>query len=563
MEGSVELKGIGKKYALNKALERDIAGYLDELWALRDISFNVDKGEILGIIGRNGAGKTTLLNIIANTVTPTEGTINVSGKTIGLFNLGIGFQEELTGRENIFLNGAILGASRQELKERLDAIIAFSELGNFINLPLGAYSQGMRLRLGFSIAVNLNFDILVIDEILAVGDTQFQNKCFKRLTDFKHMGKTMVITNQNPDLIERLCDRTLILDHGKLLFEGSSQEASDRYYSLLNTENFSVGPKDQTNGILIRDTKKWTDDKSIWGASLGTKEAIINKVEFINKYGFRSQKIKTGDPLKVKVRFMVKNTIKDPHFGIALFRDDGVYCYGPNTLFDGIRILELRPGNHQFTLKYNKLLLAPGKYRASVVIWDKKEALAFDYHNGFYRLDIKGPCNGSAQLINLPFKRTPLLRSRKPYSISLDSIKDSWGKIADAKDVNVESFKLLDKFHRQKDTFFTNELAEVAIKIKSNFDSAKKFCLWVGIYRSDGIYCQGIKQVISLNESSFAIIFPKLSILPGSYRISLGIWDTSVNQFIMLHHGVYPFQMVFDRLDHGTIFLEHKWFLSK
>ncbi|MFH0826896.1 MAG: ABC transporter ATP-binding protein [Candidatus Omnitrophota bacterium] len=233
----MQLCSVGKKYPFAKQHFLP----LKDFWALRDVSLDVYQGEMVGIIGRNGAGKTTLLNIMAKVLFPTEGEVFSNGRVLGLFNLGVGFQDELTGRENIFLNGSLLGAAKKEIEGKLNSIVEFSELGDFINIPLGTYSQGMRLRLGFSIVVNLEFDILVIDEVLAVGDVLFQNKCFERLMDFRREGKTLVITNQSLDLMERLCDRVILLDHGKALFQGDVVEAINRYRLLLNTEKFFVG----------------------------------------------------------------------------------------------------------------------------------------------------------------------------------------------------------------------------------------------------------------------------------------------------------------------------------
>lgn len=233
----MQLCSVGKKYPFTKQQ----FSVLKDFWALKDVSLDVYQGEIVGIIGRNGAGKTTLLNIMAKVLFPTEGEVFSNGRVLGLFNLGVGFQDELTGRGNIFLNGSLLGATKKEIEDKLNSIVEFSELGDFINMPLGTYSQGMRLRLGFSIVVNLKFDILVIDEVLAVGDVLFQNKCFERLMDFKREGKTLVITNQSLDLMERLCDRVILLDHGKTLFQGNVVEAINRYRLLLNTEKFFVG----------------------------------------------------------------------------------------------------------------------------------------------------------------------------------------------------------------------------------------------------------------------------------------------------------------------------------
>lgn len=515
-EMSVSLDNIGKKYPIIRS--NAFSG--SDFWALKGLSLNIPKGLIYGVIGRNGAGKTTLLNIIAKTLNPTEGDILTSGRVCGLFNLGVGFQDELTGRENIFLNGAILGAAKKELESKLDPIIEFSELGKFIDMPLGSFSQGMRLRLGFSIIANMDFDILVIDEVLAVGDSLFQSKCYERLMDFKRQGKTLVITSQDTAMIERLCDEAVLLDHGRMLSKGNSREVIDRYSALLNTEKFFVGPENK-KAILVENTKKWADDVSNWGKRLGTKEVAIDSVKFINRFGFKRSSIKTRGPLKIKVHFTAKNKVKDPHFGIAIFRKDGVYCYGPNTGFDGQVIPELKPGKGWFMLEYKNLLLAPGEYMVSVAIWDKDEKIAFDYHDGSYKLIINGHENKDNELLNIPFK----LKNAKHSS--------------------------------RKDLFMTNTPVRFDISFPCNKNIPGGSYAWIGIYRDDGIYCQGVFS--PFENKPIDIFFPKLALLPGKYYISSGICDSSKKKFIIRTDNVYNFRMVFDKQDHGTVYLKHEW----
>ena len=530
---AIELNCVGKKYNFTK----NTNSHFEDFWGLKDISFNISKGRVFGIIGRNGAGKTTLLSIIAGVLTPTKGNILLNGKVLGLFNLGAGFQDELTGMENIFLNGAILGATKKEIEERLNAIIEFSEIGNFINMPLGSYSQGMRLRLGFSIIANLNFDILVIDEVLAVGDALFQSKCYERLMDFRRAGKTLIITSQSMDMIERLCDEVMLLNHGSILFQGKPREAIDRYRALLNTEEFFVGPKNKQAG-LVENTKKWTDDISSWGKKLGTKEVIIDSVEFINKFGFKCNKIKTRRPLKINVSFTARNKVEEPHFGIAIFREDGVYCYGPNTGFDGYDIRELKPGKGCFTLKYKSLLFAPGNYRVSVAIWDKNEILAFNYHEGCYKLALAGYDNRNGELLNMPFKT-------------------SYSKNGFKKTGNI-TIKLFDSFGQEKDVFMTNEPVSFSVMPGIDKDITNGYCLWLGIYRDDGVYCQSILTPFKKHRH-LEVFFSKLALLPGSYNVSAGICNKSQQKFIIRHDNIYSFRMVFNKQDHGTLYLEHEW----
>jgi len=521
----------------------------------------------LGIIGRNGSGKTTLLNIIAGTLSPTRGNISVAGKVRGLFNLGIGFQDELSGRENIFLNGAIIGAERKEIEDKLDAIIDFSELGEFVNMPLGSYSSGMRLRLAFSIIASLDFDILVVDEVLAVGDTLFQDKCFRRLMDFKRSGKTLIITTQGMDLIERLCDRAILLDHGKTLFQGKPNEAVNRYQALLNTDKFYVGSVEK-NIELVENTKRWVDEnsRSLWGKQLGTKEAIIDKVMFCDGLGCNLDQIKTRGQLKIKVFFTAKNDIKEPHFGIAIFRKDGVYCYGPNTLNDDYYIPAIKPGKGFFELNYKNLLLAPGEYRVSVAIWDKNEALAFDHHNGCYSLIVKGYPNWQNELFKINYKINSLsfiskliypIQKKYKYPPDLSLFDNSWGKKLEPEGMGIRFVKLFNTYGEERKVFMTNEAVRFIIDFINFKLKPNDGYLWVGIYRDDGVYCQGISAPLAGN--SLDILFPQLPLLPGAYKISLGIWSTKEGRFLMYNHGFGHFRMVFNKHDHGTVYLTHKW----
>jgi len=546
---AVRLVGVKKKYPLPSKADPSFAGF----WALDEITLDIGQGEVAGIIGRNGSGKTTLLNIIAGVLSPTQGEISLKGKVLGLFNLGVGFQDELSGRENIFLNGSILGATRQELEAKFPGIVEFSELGDFINMPLGTYSQGMRLRLAFAIVANLEFDVLVIDEVLAVGDALFQNKCFQRLMDFRRAGKTLILTTQSIELAERLCDKVFLLDHGRLLFSGEPAQAANRYRAILDSETFFVGPAKKAIS-LVSNTKKWADDLANWGKKLGAKEVMIDAVEMRNRFGMRCHKIKSQESLRIKVKFSARDEVKEPHFGVAIFRDDGVYCYGPNTEFDGREIPGLKKGKGWFELRLKRALLAPGVYRISVAIWDKNEAIAFDYHAGYYELTIKGS-KGTNALLNMPFKFAPEGFKCTP---DLTLLENKWEQRSEAKVINIDSIKLLNRLGEEKNTFMTNEPVKLSINFSPLNGCNKDPYLWVGIYRDDGIYCQGITTLLGENKD-FSIFFPKLPLLPGDYRVSVGIWDNLLKEFLVYEHGIYAFKMLFDRQDHGTIYLEHKW----
>ncbi|MDD4899136.1 MAG: Wzt carbohydrate-binding domain-containing protein [Candidatus Omnitrophica bacterium] len=542
----IELSQVGKNY--------QPSGF----WALKDVSLDVVKGEIVGIIGRNGAGKTTLLNIIADVLYPTQGEVKTRGRKLGLFNLGVGFQDELTGRENIFLNGAILGANRTEIEEKLSGVIGFSELGNFIDQPLGTYSQGMRLRLGFSIIANLDFDILIIDEILAVGDLLFQNKCFEKIMDFRRAGKTLVITNQNMELMERICDRIALLEHGRLVYFGEKEEAVRQYRELLAKEGFFIGSTNAAESIF-ENTKKWADEPQNWGKILGTKEVVIEKVAFKNRFGFNCVSLKSRAPLRIKVDFTALNDIKEPHFGVAIFRNDGVYCYGPNTAFDGQVFPILKKGRGSFTLNYQSVLLAPGDYRVSIAIWDKNETVAFDYHDGCYKFLVKGQADLSNQLLNMPlagFSKFPS-DSGKIHP-DLETLRNNWMQKLESPDTGPGSLRVYNSLHEEKNKFHTGEL----VKLSVFFPEIKKYdpenYIWVGFYRDDRIFCQGaVSKMGHTNKREF--IFRSLPLLPGEYRVSFGVWNEREKKFLSLYHALYPLHMVFSKGDHGTVYLEHNW----
>lgn len=201
----------------------------EEFYALRGVSFHVNKGEVIGIVGKNGAGKSTLLKVIAGILRPTEGSVAVRGNVVPMLELGSGFDSDLTGRENIFLNGAILGYSEEFLKERYNDIVEFSELGSFIDIPVRNYSSGMMMRLAFAIAAQVNPDVLIVDEILAVGDAEFQEKSYARMMELMSHGTTVLLVSHNIEQIRRLCDRVIWLDHGTVLADGDTNEVCDRY----------------------------------------------------------------------------------------------------------------------------------------------------------------------------------------------------------------------------------------------------------------------------------------------------------------------------------------------
>ncbi len=542
---AVSLRDAGKYYSFDRA---DPDGCASGLWALRGITARVAAGETLGLIGRNGAGKTTLLQLIAGVLSPSQGAVEARGTVVGLFSLGIGFQDELSGRENVFLNGALLGADRRFLEEKLDAIAAFSELEGFLDKPLGSYSQGMRLRLAFSIVAHLEFDTLLIDEVLAVGDALFQNKCFERLADFKRRGKTLIITTQGMELIERLCDRVLLLDHGRVLFDGAAREAVERYRQLMAQERFYVGAS-VVAPQLIEETKKWAQDTSTWGEKLGSKEVVIEKVALLDRWGRECARVKSRASLAVRAVYTVRSPVREAHFGVAFFREDGVYCYGTNTAWDGQELPLLKPGKGSFSLRLPRLLLAPGKYRISVAVWDKDETIAYDYHDGYYRLTVEGAPNPRQALLALTHRQHVFasLFARTPYLPAQPAPEQV--PAAGPVRLSVVSAK-----GKPLDVCMTNE--EVGFQLDCPGVSAGGWA-YMGIYRDDGILCQEFLRKPRAQRALFH--FSSLALLPGRYRIAAGIWDARRKAFVSLQTEALLLKVRFDRFDHGTVYLKHSW----
>lgn len=563
----INLNNVGRKFhkftnlddLSNKCLPGDSGAQNGAFWALRNIYMGVNQGEIIGIIGRNGSGKTTLLNIIAGTLPVSEGEVSVKGKISALLTLGAGFQEEFTGKENIYLGASLLGMQRQEVERRFSEILEFSELGDFINAPLGSYSSGMKLRLGFSVATHNDFDILLTDEIIGVGDIYFQKKCFEKMMDFKRQNKSLLIATQDIATIERFCDRVFLLEDGKIIFSGAPAEAVEQYQKLLNKKKIlSEGRRSD----MVTETKRWATDMQEWGKREGTKEVILKDLKVVNGWGRTTEKVRPGEKMSVRVDFTVQEEVDNFHFGVAIFREDGVYCYGPNTQFDGLATGKMNKGDGHFELKYNQMLLEPGVYHLSAAVWDEKETLAYDYHKGKYKFEIVGdPSYG--QLLSLPSRWANAHFERGLIVPALDSITDKWGSEAKTDSAAIESLRCLNNYDSEDDTFVTGR----DFKIKTDFKidktlntSLKSLALWVGVYRSDGIYCHGnITKVSAKEMNSEALIYPKLKLLPGGYRVSAGIWDPKDQKFLAYSHGVKPFNMISEKRDHGTVYLEHCW----
>ena len=276
-----------------------------DVWALRDVSFAVEPGGAIGLVGRNGSGKTTLLRLIAGIIKPTSGRVAVGGRVGALLELGAGFHPDFTGRENVYLNGAILGLSRKTVRRHLDEIVAFAELERFIDLPVRTYSSGMAMRLGFAIAAHLEADVLLLDEVFAVGDEAFQRKCFGRIFEFKQDGGTIAFVSHDAAAVERLCERTVLLREGHVEFDGPTHDAIARYHRMLAGEQ---DPDERAGGL-----REW-----------GSGEARIASVTLLGADGEERAQYLAGEPLAIRIRIIAERPLPAPTLTYEIRGEGGV-----------------------------------------------------------------------------------------------------------------------------------------------------------------------------------------------------------------------------------------------
>ena len=314
--------------------------------ALDDVDFKVEDGEVLGIIGSNGAGKSTLLKILSRITVPSKGGVQVRGRVAPLIEVGAGLVGDLTGRENIYLNAAILGMSKKETARKFDEIVAFAELEEFLDTPIKRYSSGMSVRLGFSIATSVDADILIVDEVLAVGDLAFQRKCFDRMENLiKRKNKTVLLVSHNIRQVERLCPRVILLDHGRVLADGKASESCNLFYE----------QSDET----IKNTTEQLAKLAVSRASTGEFELL--QVQMFDVSGNDTSRIRYQDEVTISVRFKINVALQKPTLGLGVHTTDFVYLATVNTE-DSIVIPDLLPGIYVINCRVNKFPFLPGVY---------------------------------------------------------------------------------------------------------------------------------------------------------------------------------------------------------
>jgi ABC-type polysaccharide/polyol phosphate transport system ATPase subunit len=386
---AVEIKEVSKKfkvyhnhesqlkYTILNILKGKRSKLSSQFWALKDVNIEIRKGKTVGFIGRNGSGKSTLLKLVSRILYPDGGSIETHGKISTLIELGAGFHPELTGRENVYINASILGLSRAEINQKFKEIIHFSGLEAFIDNPVKTYSSGMYIRLGFSVAININPDILLVDEVLAVGDELFQKKCIKKIHELKKNGKTIIFVSHDLRSIEELCDDVYLLHNGRLIKQGRPVDVISEYHKLLMGSS-DLQVREELNSV--QDTAMISNGKNRWGS----KEIEITRLAFLDKENKETEFITTGETFRVRIYYEAHSKIQQPVFGIAIYSDTGVHITGPNTKKEGFPIDSLE-GKGFVEYQVDSLPLMPGTYLFSAAIYDLSGLHPYDHWEQYWK----------------------------------------------------------------------------------------------------------------------------------------------------------------------------------
>lgn len=373
---AIEATQLGKAYrkqgigppTLFGALSRGLRGRrTEEFWALRDVSFDIARGRTVGVVGPNGSGKSSLLGLVAGTITPTRGSVRTEGRVSSLLELGAGFHPDLSGRENVFLNAALLGIPREDVRRRYDHIVAFAGLAEFMDMPVKHYSSGMYVRLGFAVATELNPDVLLVDEVLAVGDIAFQLKCLDRIRDFQRRGKTLLLVSHALQTVEEFCHEAFLLYRGEMVARGDPPDVILKYMTSFMGEG----------GYLYRQ-------------EFGTREAEFTDVVLRGPDGTESASFQTGRALHVDIGYRAKARIENPVFGFSIKTGNGLYVYGSNTQLAKCAVPFIE-GEGAMRLTLDPLTLKGGNFFLSLSIHSPDHAAQYHRREDWYPFVVKDP----------------------------------------------------------------------------------------------------------------------------------------------------------------------------
>ena len=374
--------------------------------AVRNVTVSVQKGQTLGVIGRNGSGKSTLLKLVAGITKPTSGTVSVQGRISALIELGAGFHPEISGRENVFINGIMLGLTKREITRRFDEIVEFAELEEFIDAPVKTYSSGMYMRLGFAVAIHVDPEVLLVDEVLAVGDEGFTHKCLDKFAEFKRRGKTILLVTHSLGLVERFCDEALWMDGGRMKLQGDPKRVVGAYITAVEkTEEHQLAAADarareaaqplspdQPAAAVLPDHPVETvgapaDMFRATEGRWGSREIEITSVELVGADGTAGHVFHSGDPLSLRITLRSPVLLDDFVIGVGIFNAEGICCYGTNTNIEELRSVQIL-GDGQVDFNIQRLDLVEGTYKLDVAV-HKRDGYPYDYHRLLYTFRVK------------------------------------------------------------------------------------------------------------------------------------------------------------------------------
>lgn len=386
----IDIQGLSKKFRLHHTPLDRVKEWLGlradvmEFWALRQVSLYVPRSRTVGIIGPNGAGKSTLLKVITGTLLPTSGTVHVEGRIAALLELGTGFHPEFTGRQNIFINGQLLGLTRDEIAAREEEIIRFSELGVFIDQPLRTYSSGMVVRLGFAVAAAINPEILIVDEALSVGDARFSQKCIRRIRQFREDGATILFVSHDPGAIMTLCDEAILINEGAVTARGNPRDVLDEYNALLAAKG---------DGNAEMRIHKVEEPVSTGWRRSGTFHALIRKVETLDGRGQASDTFAPGDALTIRITVDFLAPLANPTVGVLIRDRLGLELFGTNTALMGGQTGHVAPGDSLTAEFHMRLAIGHGDYTITVAVHDDETHLdaCFDWSDHVANLKVRMP----------------------------------------------------------------------------------------------------------------------------------------------------------------------------
>jgi len=374
---------IYKIYSKNSDRIREVFGWSKNkelhknFYALNQVSFSIGEGEIVGIVGKNGSGKSTLLKILTGVLTQTSGNIEIDGKVAALLELGAGFNMEYSGRKNIYLNATMMHVSKEEIERKIPEILEFADIGEYIDQPIKTYSSGMFVRLAFAVAINVNPDILIVDEALAVGDARFQLKCMDKFLEFVEAGKTILFVTHDVNAVKRFCNRTIWLNEGKLVMDGNTDEVTDKYLDFLKCDM----PIEEYMNLYSSDEVSADDEEcnTVIVDTAGIDIAEIHELRMFNDAGEEINEVQHGERIVLKAGYIVADdTIEEPVLGVAIRSIANDYICGINTKLDKEKIC-WKKGYNEITLVYDNFNLVGGEYYFDVGIFDKTGLVNIDY----------------------------------------------------------------------------------------------------------------------------------------------------------------------------------------